>query len=131
MENLSILNNKQTILKPNSEFERRRIFQYYLENDIKLTEQEREILNKCVAVEPESIGIIGCLLNDKSHLNTLRLAIGSKNKSNLKLTNLSKQLFTNKFLQKAENYYMIDKDFNDLSDVELDVDKVYNEIYFQ
>lgn len=124
----SILNNKETILAPNSEFERRIIFQYYLDNNIPINDAEREILLQCVAVEPENIGIIGCLLKDKTHLNTLRLAIGSKNKSNLKLANLSKELLLNLDVNHAFIFYFAEKDFESLTKVELDVTNVYLEI---
>ena len=130
MKDLSILHNKKTVLEPNSEFERRIIFQNYLDNDIQINEKEREILLQCVAVEPENIGIIGCLLNDKTHLNTLRLAIGAKNKSNVKLASLSKTYIENVSIEAADNYYSIEKDFSDFTKVEIDVESVYNLIYY-
>ena len=73
MKDLSILHNRKTVLEPNSEFERRIIFQNYVDNDIQINEKEREILLECAAGEVEKMGIIGCLLNDKTHLKTLRL----------------------------------------------------------
>lgn len=79
MRDFSIEKNQNTILKPNSKFERRVILQYYLENDIQITKIEQDILHLCTVSEPESIGIIGCLLNDKTYINTLRLAIGTRN----------------------------------------------------
>ena len=121
----SISAHKETILRPNSEFERRVIFQYYLDNDIKITEEEREILLECVAVEPENIGIIGCLLNDNSHLNTLRLAIASTNKSNKKLANLSKELLLNLDVNAADIYYFVEREYESLTKVEVDVTNVY------
>ena len=121
----SISVHKETVLHPNSEFERRIIFQYYLDNDLKITEKEREILLECVAVEPENIGIIGCLLNDKSHLNTLRLAIASKNKSNNKLANLSKELLLNLDVNKADTFYFVERNYDSFSKVEVDVTNVY------
>jgi len=121
----SILVHKETVLHPNSEFERRIIFQYYLDNDLKITEKEREILLECVAVEPENIGIIGCLLNDKSHLNTLRLAIASKNKSNKKLANLSKELLLNLDVNTADTFYFVERSYDSFSKVEVDVTNVY------
>jgi hypothetical protein len=121
----SISAHKETILRPNSEFERRVIFQYYLDNDIKITEEEREILLQCVAVEPENIGIIGCLLNDNSQLNTLRLAIASVNKSNKKLANLSKELLLNLDVNAADIYYFVEREYESLSKVEVDVTNVY------
>jgi hypothetical protein len=121
----SISAHKETIFRPNSEFERRIIFQYYLDNNIQITEEEREILLECVAVEPENIGIIGCLLNDKTHLNTLRLAIASTNKSNKKLANLSKELLLNLDVNIADTYYFVERDYESLTKVEVDVTNVY------
>lgn len=121
----SILANKETILRPNSEFERRVIFQNYLDNYIKITAQEREILLKCVAIEPENIGIIGCLLNDKTHLNTLRLKIGSINKSNFKLAQLSKELLVDLDVDAAFYFYFVNNDFDTLTKIEVDVTNVY------
>ncbi len=126
----SILNNKETILYPNSQFERRVILQYYLDNDIQIDKEERKILLKCIAVEPESIGIIGCLLNDKTHLNTLRLAIGSMNKSNSKLANLATKYLEELSIEEADNYYYVEKDFDEFTDIEKDVESVYNIVYF-
>ena len=61
------------------------------------------------------MGIIGCLLNDKTHLNTLRLAISAKNKSTVKLASLSKTYLENFNIEAADNYYFIEKDFSDLT----------------
>lgn len=130
MKDLSILHNEKTVLKPNSEFERRIIFQNYLDNDLQINEKEREILLQCVAIEPESIGIIGCLLNDKTHLNTLRLAVGSKNKSNVKLANLSKKYLEDLSITRADDYYSIEKDFLNFTKVEVDVESVYKMMYY-
>lgn len=121
----SISTHKETILRPNSEFDRRVIFQYYLDNDIKITEEERNVLLECVAVEPENIGIIGCLLKDKSHLNTLRLAIASTNKSNKKLANLSKELLLNLDVSVADTYYFVERNYDSFTKVEVDVTNVY------
>ena len=121
----TISTHKETILHPNSEFERRVIFQYYLDNDIKITEVEREILLECVAVEPENIGIIGCLLNDNSHLNTLRLAIAATNKSNKKLANLSKELLLSLNVDESDTYYFVEREYESLTKVEVDVTTVY------
>ena len=92
MGTYSIENSKESILRPNSEFERRIILQYYLDNDVQINEIERNILNECHVSEHESIGIIGCLLKDKSLLNSLRLVIGASNRSNFKLSTLSNSL---------------------------------------
>ncbi|MGJ8761218.1 MAG: hypothetical protein ACSHXA_11785 [Polaribacter sp.] len=118
MKTYSIENSERTVLRPNSEFERRIIFQYYLDNDIKINSKEKEILLKTDVSEHESIGIIGCLLNDNTHLNTLRLAIGSKNLSNKKLSNLASSLFNAKELEKADTVYFVEKDVDDLSRIE-------------
>lgn len=125
----SILHSKQTILQPNSQFERRVILQYYLDNDLKIDTKEREILLECVALEPENIGIIGCLLNDKTPLNTLRLAIGSANKSNKKLANLSTIYLENLNIDTAHDFYFIEKDYNDLTAVEIDVTNAFITFY--
>ena len=57
------------------------------------------------------MGIIGCLLNDKTHLNTLSLAISAKNKSTVKSASLSKIYLENFNIEAADNYYFIEKDF--------------------
>ena len=118
MKTYSIENSERTVLRPNSEFERRIIFQYYLDNDIKINSKEKEILLKTDVSEHESIGIIGCLLNDSTHLNTLRLAIGSKNLSNKKLSNLASSLFNAEELEKADTVYFVEKNVDDLSRIE-------------
>jgi len=118
MKTYSIENSERTVLRPNSEFERRIIFQYYLDNDIKINSKEKEILLKTDVSEHESIGIIGCLLNDSTHLNTLRLAIGSKNLSNKKLSNLASSLFNTEELEKADTVYFVEKNVDDLSRIE-------------
>jgi len=118
MKTYSIENSEGTVLRPNSEFERRIIFQYYLDNDIKINSKEKEILLKTDVSEHESIGIIGCLLNDSTHLNTLRLAIGSKNLSNKKLSNLASSLFNTEELEKADTVYFVEKNVDDLSRIE-------------
>lgn len=130
MNSLSILKNKKSILFPNSAFERRVILQYYLENNIDILEEEKVILNECVALESESIGIIGCLLNDKSHLNTLRLAIGVKNKSNIKLNILSNKLLDKNDIELADSFFLIEKGVDDLNEIEISVNKVYNMLYY-
>ena len=127
MTNFSIEKNEKTILFPNSLYERRVILQYYLDNDIKINEKEKVILENCVAVEPESIGIIGCLLEDDSYLNTLRLAVGSKNKSNYKLAEKSLVILNKSNIEKADLFYMM-KD--DLTAIEQQVSQVYDMIYF-
>jgi hypothetical protein len=48
MKTYSIENSEGTVLRPNSEFERIIIFQYYLDNDIKINSKEKEILLKTV-----------------------------------------------------------------------------------
>lgn len=126
MKDLSILNNKETILYPNSEFERRVILQYYLDNDIEISDLEKDILLAANVSEPESIGIIGCLLKDKSYLNSLRLAIGASNTSNLKLSELSNSLLDFKQLEKAKSFYFIEKDYNDLTDIEKIIRREFN-----
>ncbi|MDD7914271.1 hypothetical protein [Polaribacter ponticola] len=130
MKKYSIENSEQDILKPNSEFERRIILQYYLDNDISINNVERNILNKCTVSEPESIGIIGCLLNDKSYINTLRLAIGSKNKSNKKLSETAKMYFNADELKKADKFYSIDKDFDNFTNIEKVVNREFNYYFF-
>ncbi|WP_435415177.1 hypothetical protein [Polaribacter aestuariivivens] len=130
MKSFSIEKSKKTILSPNSEFERRVIFQYYLDNDISINEVEREILNNCTVSEPESIGIIGCLLNDFSHLNILRLAIGAKNKSNKKLAKNATSFFTSEALEKADNYYSFEKDFDLFTKIEQIVSREYDMLYY-
>ncbi|WP_157812183.1 hypothetical protein [Polaribacter sp. ALD11] len=129
MKNLSIEHHKETILKPNSEFDRRVIFQYYLDNNISINKIEREILLETHVLEPESIGIIGCLLNDKSHLNILRLAIGAKNRSNKKLSALSATLFNSEQLESADSYYFIETAIEDISNIENGIIMEYSSIY--
>ena len=130
MKNLSIEHSKKTILKPNSEFDRRIIFQHYLDNDISINSVEREILLQTHVLEPESIGIIGCLLNDNSHLNILRLAIGAKNRSNKKLSELSATLFSSEELENADTYYFIEKKVEDVSKIENGINLEYLSLYY-
>ena len=115
MNKYSIEKSKEVILKPNSEFERRIILQYYLDNNIYVNEIEKDILKNCLVSEHESIGIIGCLLNNNSLLNSLRLVIGSKNTSNSKLSNLSKNLLDIERLRQAISYYFVETDYDNLS----------------
>ena len=61
------------------------------------------------------MGIIGCLLNDKTHLNMLSVAISAKNKSNVKSASLSKIQLENFNIKASDNYYFIEKDFSDLT----------------
>ena len=128
MKEYSIIEDKNAILSPNSLFERRVILQYYLDNNIVLNIEEKEILQTCVALEPESIGIIGCLLADDSFLNTLRLAIGSKNKSNHKLAEKSTVLLNKLDLEAADLHYMMKEDY---TLIEEEVNRVYSMIYFR
>jgi hypothetical protein len=122
----SILNQKKTILHPNSEFERRIILQYYLDNDIEISAVEREILENTTVSEHESIGIIGCLLGDLSDLNVLRLAIGAKNRSNQKLATTASAKINQTIIDKAFNTYFIDKNFDDLTEIERIVSGEFN-----
>ena len=126
----SIENSEDTILRPNSEFERRVILQYYLDNDISINLVEREILLKTNVSEAESIGIIGCLLQNKTPLNILRLAIGSKNRSNIKLAEIAKASFNKEDLQSAENFYFKNNDNNNLTQVEKTVKREFNTFLF-
>ncbi len=125
----SISQNKETILQPNSEFERRIILQYYLDNDIKITTEERKILLETNVSEPESIGIIGCLLKDSNHLNIIRLAIGAKNRSNKKLADLASSLFNSEQLEKADSYYFMEVSFDELSKIEDVITREYIPLY--
>lgn len=130
MKIYSIENSEREILQPNSEFERRIILQYYLDNDILINNKEREILLKCTVSEPESIGIIGCLLKDKNYINILRLAIGAKNKSNKKLAEKSISYFTQNELENADNFYSFEKDFDLFNEIERVVEREYNVLYY-
>jgi hypothetical protein len=127
MGDFSIIDNKNKILTPNSLYERRVILQYYLDNNIEISLPEKEILQQSIAIEPESIGIIGCLLNDGSQLNTLRLAIGCKNKSNVKLANKSSELLKNLDIEKADMFLMMKEN---LSHIKTEVSFIYDQIYF-
>ena len=66
------------------------------------------------------------MLKDKSFLNSLRLAIGTSNTSNLKLSELSNSLLDSKQLQKAKSFYFIEKDYNDLTDIEKTIRREFN-----
>lgn len=129
MGTYSIENSKESILRPNSEFERRIILQYYLDNDVQINEIERNILNECHVSEHESIGIIGCLLNDKSLLNSLRLVIGASNRSNFKLSTLSNSLLDSNILKKAVSYYFKENNYDNLSRSEQIIRTEFNLIY--
>ncbi|WKD86340.1 hypothetical protein KCTC32516_01715 [Polaribacter huanghezhanensis] len=130
LKKFSIEHHKETILKPNSEFERRIILQYYLDTNISINTIERGILIQTNVSEPESIGIIGCLLNDNSKLNTLRLAIGAKNRSNKKLSELSASLFTLEHLKSADSYYFLETHVEDLSEIENVINREYSLLYY-
>ncbi len=130
MKKYSIEFSEEVILTPNSEFERRVILQYYLDNDISINRIERKILHKCKVSEPESIGIIGCLLNNNSHLNTLRLAIGSKNRSNKLLSEKSTSYFNLEALEKADRFYRLEKGFENFTEIEIIVQREYNTYFF-
>ncbi|MFD2528269.1 hypothetical protein [Polaribacter marinaquae] len=129
MSTYSIENSKDSILRPNSEFERRIILQYYLDNDIKINEIERGILNECHVSEHESIGIIGCLLDDKSLLNSLRLVIGANNRSNFKLSTLSNSLLDSEILKKAVSYYFEENKYDSLNRNEQIIRREFNIVY--
>jgi hypothetical protein len=129
LKKFSIEHYKETILKPNSEFERRIILQYYLDTNISINLIERETLLQTNVSEPESIGIIGCLLNDHSKLNILRLAIGAKNRSNKKLSELSASLFNSEELKSADSYYFLETDVDDLSEIENIINREYSLLY--
>ncbi len=129
MGTYSIENSKESILRPNSEFERRIILQYYLDNDVQINEIERNILNECHVSEHESIGIIGCLLNDKSLLNSLRLVLGASNRSNFKLSTLSNSLLDSNTLKKAVSYYFKENNYDNLSRSEQIIRTEFNLIY--
>ncbi|MCI2227961.1 hypothetical protein MC378_02195 [Polaribacter sp. MSW13] len=129
MKTYSIENSEESILRPNSEFERRIILQYYLDNDIAINSIEREILLKTNVSEPESIGIIGCLLKDNNYLNIIRLAIGAKNRSNKKLAEVATSLFNSEQLEKADSYYFFDVDTDELSEIENVVTREYIPLY--
>lgn len=129
MSTYSIENSKDSILRPNSEFERRIILQYYLDNDIKINEIERDILNECYVSEHESIGIIGCLLDDKSLLNSLRLVIGANNRSNFKLSTLSNSLLDLEILKKAVSYYFEENKYDSLNRNEQIIRREFNIVY--
>ncbi|AQS93366.1 hypothetical protein BXQ17_04385 [Polaribacter sp. BM10] len=129
MSTYSIENSKDSILRPNSEFERRIILQYYLDNDIKINEIERGVLNECHVSEHESIGIIGCLLDDKSLLNSLRLVIGANNRSNFKLSTLSNYLLDSETLKKAVSYYFEENKYDSLNRKEQIIRREFNIVY--
>lgn len=122
----SIIKQKKTILHPNSEFERRIILQYYLDNDIEISAEERDVLENTKVSEHESIGIIGCLLGDLSDLNVLRLVIGAKNRSNKKLATTASAKINQTIIDKAFNTYFIDKNFDDLTEIESIVSGEFN-----
>jgi hypothetical protein len=84
--------NATAILTPNSEFERREELTKLFYKGRKLSEKESAILNLCNTEEPECIGLIGCVLNDKSNLNNARLIIAYHNASNKELANKAKEL---------------------------------------
>tara|TARA_R110002049_G_scaffold609_3_gene3430 strand:+ start:8715 stop:9113 length:399 start_codon:yes stop_codon:yes gene_type:complete len=130
MNKFSIEDNKESILRPNSEFERRVILQYYLDNDVVINSVEREILLETNVSEPESIGIIGCLLKDNNRLNIVRLAIGAKNKSNKKLAEFSASLFTLEQLENADSYYLVEVDVDDLTKIEEVITREYTNLYY-
>lgn len=74
--------NSDFILRPNSEFERKNELQTLFLNDVKLTAEEQNVLKMCTTEDHESVGLIGCLLNDGTNLNKARLIIASNNRYN-------------------------------------------------
>ena len=66
-------------------------------------------------------------MSDGSQLNTLRLAIGCKNKSNVKLANKSSELLKNLDIEKADMFLMMKEN---LSHIETEVSFIYDQIYF-
>jgi len=99
---ISIVENKEFFLHNTSFFERRRILQLYFEQDLKPTEEEKDILKQCLAIELETIALIGFFLVDDTPINTFRLRLGSTFRSDLKLAQACDKLFDNEDIEKAE-----------------------------
>jgi len=86
--------NKKLILSPNSEYERREeLSRLFLTNE-KLTSKEVDIIELCTTEDHESIGLIGCILKNKTDINMARLIIASHNRSNITLASKAKELLS-------------------------------------
>lgn len=77
--------NNDNILVPNSEFDRRNELSNLFINSIKLDREDCDILKSCITEEHESIGLIGCILEETTSINKARLLIASLNRSNIEL----------------------------------------------
>ncbi|MEP0356543.1 hypothetical protein [Paraglaciecola sp.] len=86
--------NSDFILHPNSEFERKNELQTLFLNDLKLTTDDHSVLKMCTTEDHESVGLIGCLLNDNTYVNKARLIIASNNQYNDELANRATELLS-------------------------------------
>ena len=93
------------LLRLKSAFERREELSRIFLQTVELTKEECDILKLCITEEHEAIGIIGCLLNDKSKINNARLVIASLNQSSKELANKAEELLN---LSESEYESLID-----------------------
>lgn len=77
--------DKRKILTPNSGYERQVELLRFFKGNIALTQEERDILNKCPTESYEEIGLIGCILKENSFINYARLLIASLHQYNFDL----------------------------------------------
>ncbi|MEO9945705.1 MAG: hypothetical protein ABJH28_18640 [Paraglaciecola sp.] len=86
--------NSDFILHPNSEFERKNELQTLFLNDVKLSAEDQNVLKACTTEDHESVGLIGCLLNDGTYVNKARLIIASNNQYNDELAYRATELLS-------------------------------------
>lgn len=86
--------NTEAILTPNSEFERKQELNKLFYSNQSLSKEEINVLNSCTTEDHECIGLIGCILNDKSYVNKARLIIATNNHSNIDLATKAEELLS-------------------------------------
>lgn len=122
--------DKDKILSPNTEFERRQELTRLLKEFAILTERDHTILKSCATEDHESIGIIGCLLKDNSNINNARLIIASLNESNIELANSANSILNlseselNILIDKLANLYILKTD-----EISIYEDKIYGILF--
>lgn len=84
--------DKRKILTPNSGYERQIELLRLFEDPVKLTEEDRDILNACTTEVSETIGLIGCVLKENTNINNARLLIASLHEYNFELADSANEI---------------------------------------
>lgn len=84
--------DKRKILTPNSGYERQIELLRLFEDPVKLTEEDRDILNACTTEASETIGLIGCVLKENTNINNARLLIASLHEYNFELADSANEI---------------------------------------